>query len=184
MDNIYINRVLDGDINAFEFLIKKYQNQSYSIAISIVKNHELAKDVVQESFIKAYTSLKNFRRESKFSTWFFKILINTALKLVQNEKRLDKVPMDSVVEIEDRRALNDSIKQLEKSDLKKLINEVFELLPSKEAMILQLYYIEDMNINEIVTVTSLSKNYIKVLLHRGRNGFYDILKNKNINKPY
>ena len=95
MDNHYINEVLNGNTNAFGYFIRTYQNKAFGLAVSIVKSEEYAKDVVQESFIKVYSSLSNFRNESKFSTWLYRIVVNTSLSFIKLEKRRDEVSRDN-----------------------------------------------------------------------------------------
>ncbi len=181
MDAHYINEVLKGDINAFSYFIKTYQNKAFGVAISIVKREDDAKDVVQESFITAYASLGSFRKDAKFSTWFYRIVVNTALQLIKREKR--KAEVYSITE-EEKTAFNHAIGQLEKQDLKELIKKVFEKIPAKEALVLQLFYMDDQNIREIEAITTFTKANVKVLLHRGRTNFYRMLKAEKITKPY
>ena len=68
-DQIYIDKVLQGDTNAFAYLINKYKDMAYTVAIKIVKSHEDAEEVAQDSFLKAYEKLDSFKGNSKFSTW-------------------------------------------------------------------------------------------------------------------
>jgi len=184
MDAHYINEVLNGNTNAFGYFIRTYQNKAYGVAISIVKREEDAKDVVQDSFITAYSSLTNFRNEAKFSTWFYRIVVNTALQFIKREKRKDEVAGEYSITDDEKTAFNNAIAQLEKQDLKKLIKMVFEKIPSKEALILQLYYIDDHSIVEIEEITAFTKANVKVLLHRGRTNFYKMIKDEKIEKPY
>ncbi|MFD0798413.1 RNA polymerase sigma factor [Maribacter chungangensis] len=184
MDTHYINEVLKGDTNAFGYFIRTYQNKAFGLAIAIVKREEEAKDIVQDSFITAYSSLENFRNDSKFSTWFYRIVVNKALQFIKKEKRKDEVVEEYSILENEKTALNNAIRQLEKQDLKKLIKRVFEKIPAKEALVLQLYYIDEHSILEIKQITVFTKTNIKVLLHRGRTNFYTILKNDKIKKPY
>ena len=69
-------------------------------------------------------------------------------------------------------------------DLKHLIKTIFGKMPSKQALILQLFYIDELSITEIEAVTNFAKPNIKVLLHRGRTRFYNIIKKEQIKKPY
>ncbi|MEP2058404.1 MAG: sigma-70 family RNA polymerase sigma factor [Maribacter litoralis] len=184
MDAHYINEVLKGNTNAFGYFIRTYQNKAFDLAISIVKREEDAKDVVQDSFISAYSSLNNFRNDSKFSTWFYRIVVNTALQFIKREKRKDQVAGKFSITKDEKTAFNNAINQLEKQDLKKLIKRVFEKIPAKEALVLQLYYIDDQRIVEIEEITAFTKANVKVLLHRGRTSFYRMLKDEKIKKPY
>lgn len=184
MDAHYINEVLKGNTNAFGYFINMYQNKAFGIAISIVKRDEDAKDVVQDSFITVYSSLNNFRNDVKFSTWFYRIVVNTALQFIKREKRKYQVVGEYSITDDEKIAFNNAIGQLQRQDLKKLIKEVFENIPAKEALILQLYYIDNQGIVEIEGITAFSKANVKVLLHRGRLSFYKTLKDEKINKPY
>ncbi len=184
MDAHYINEVLKGNTNAFGYFIRKYQDKAFGVAISIVKREDDAKDVVQDSFISAYSSLTNYRNDAKFSTWFYRIVVNTALQFIKREKRKDEVAGEYSITDEEKTAFNNAIRQLHKQDLKRLIKRVFEKIPTKEALILQLYYIDDQNIVEIEEITAFTKANVKVLLHRGRTTFYKMLKDEKIKKPY
>ncbi|SRR6056297_475866 len=184
MDVHYINEVLNGNTNAFGYFIRTYQNKAFGVAISIVKREDDAKDVVQDSFITAYSSLNNFRNDAKFSTWFYRIVVNTALQFIKREKRKDEVAGEYSITDDEKAAFNNAIARLEKQDLKKLIKRVFEKIPEKEALVLQLYYIDDQSIVEIEEITAFTKSNVKVLLHRGRTSFYMMLKDEKIKKPY
>ncbi|MFK7806674.1 MAG: RNA polymerase sigma factor [Saprospiraceae bacterium] len=178
MDAHYINEVLNGNTNAFGYFIRTYQNRAFGVAISIVKREDDAKDVVQDSFITAYSSLTSFRNDARFSTWFYRIVVNTGLQFIKREKRRDEVVEGYSITDNEKAAFNDAITQLEKQDLKKLIKGVFGKIPAKEALVLELYYINDQRIVEIEKITDFTKANIKVLLHRGRANFYKILKDK------
>ncbi|SMG35844.1 RNA polymerase sigma-70 factor, ECF subfamily [Marivirga sericea] len=182
MDSHYIDEVLKGNSNAFSYFIKTYQNKAFGVAVSIVKSEDDAKDVVQDSFVAAYSSLHKFRVESKFSTWFYRIVVNKALQFIKQEKRKHEVVGEYSISDGERTALNDAIGQLEKQELKKLIKAVFEKIPAKEALVLQLFYIDEQNMVEIEAITMFTKSNVKVLLHRGRTSFYKVLKEQNLNE--
>ena len=140
--------------------------------------------IVQDSFITAYSSLTNFRNDAKFSTWFYRIVVNTALQFIKREKRKDEVAGEYSITDDEKSAFNKAIGQLENQDLRKLIKGVFEKIPSKEALILQLYYIDDQSIVEIEDITAFTKANVKVLLHRGRTSFYKRLKDEKNRETY
>ena len=72
-DQLYIEKVLKGDTNSFAFLVDKYKDMVFSLALKVVKNKEEAEEVSQDTFIKAFRSLKNFKGDAKFSTWLYKL---------------------------------------------------------------------------------------------------------------
>lgn len=184
MDDHYINEVLNGNTKAFGYFIKTYQDKAFGIAVSIVKQEADAQDVVQESFIKAYASLPKFKKEAKFSTWFYRIVVNSALLFIKRNKRRTAFVLENAITDPEKVAFNEAIQQLQKQDFKKLIRRVFDQLPAKEALVLQLFYIDDQGITEIEAITGFTKANIKVLLHRGRLNFYKIIKDEKDIKIY
>ena len=89
----YINRVLEGDANAFAPLVDKYQNMVFTIALRIVIKREDAEEVAQDTFLKVYRSLNTFRLEATFSTWLYRIAYNTAISHAR-KKQLPITPID------------------------------------------------------------------------------------------
>src|SRR5690606_7311539 len=89
MNNIYLDKILSGDRHAFRYFISTYKDMAFSVAISMVKNELFAEEVVQDSFVEAYLSLASFKKQAKFSTWFYKIVVRTAYKYRQKNKISD-----------------------------------------------------------------------------------------------
>ena len=78
-DEMIINRVLNGGRNAYSFLVDRYKDRVYSLVCGVVRNEESAKEIAQDVFVKAFTSLKKFRRESSFSTWIYRIAFSESV---------------------------------------------------------------------------------------------------------
>ena len=74
-----IDQVKEGDLLSFRLLVDKYKTMAYHIAIQVVRNNEDAEEIAQDAFLKAYQSIKSFKGESKFSTWFYRIVYNLAI---------------------------------------------------------------------------------------------------------
>jgi len=173
MDELYIKKVLDGDIDAFRYFVHQYKDRAYNLAFSVLKDEFDARDAVQEAYIIAYRKLGKFRGRSKFSTWFFRIVINEALKIFKKpgkEKYITDTRTESVepghVEINDI---------LGRDQQKYYINQAMQNIASKEALALTLFYIEEYSLEEIREVTGWTVSNIKVLLHRARRHMYDQL---------
>jgi RNA polymerase sigma-70 factor (ECF subfamily) len=175
MDSIYIQKVLNGDKHAFRYFIDQYRDMSYSIALSIVKSKELAEEVTQEAFIKAYKALPKFEQRSKFSTWLYKIVTNEALKIVK-KKRFDAPTDIDDISYSEETDINTSVTELSEQDQKKYINMVLDRMLPNDSLILRLYYLNENNLKEIVEITDFSENKIKTILHRARKRFYALLK--------
>ena len=70
MDELYIEKVLNGDIDAYKYFVRQYKDMAFTLAVSVLKSEFDAKDAVQEAFIIAFRKLRSFKGNSKFSTWF------------------------------------------------------------------------------------------------------------------
>jgi RNA polymerase sigma-70 factor (ECF subfamily) len=80
MDDLYLEKILKGDYNSFQYFIKTYKRFAFSLSYAILKDKHLTEDVVQDSFVKAFKGLKSFKRNSKFQTWLGRIIINESLR--------------------------------------------------------------------------------------------------------
>jgi len=176
-DEYYITQTLNGNVNAFAFLVEKYKHMLYTLTIGIVKNKEEAEEVSQDSFVKAYKNLASFKGDSKFSTWIYKIAYYASLDVVKKNKRLVySEDIDNIREGE-LGSVQDSLKCLEEKERKEVINKALLKLPGEERVILTLFYFEDLSIKEISKVVNLSEDNIKVKLFRSRKKLASILKN-------
>jgi len=179
MEEAYIKRVIEGDAEAFRFLIRKYQHMAFTVAMSVVKDEFTAEEVVQESFIKAFENLKKFRFQSKFSTWLYRIVVNHAFKQLKKFKARD----DNYFQTEEEQTGEpDGFDNLNETDRRFYINKAFDLLSSKESLALRLFYLEENSVEEIKEITGWSAGNTKVVLHRARKNFYgaldSVLKNE------
>jgi len=96
VDQALVERVQRGDKSAFDVLVRKYQHKVVQLVSRYVRDHSEAQDVAQEAFIKAYRALPNFRGDSAFYTWMYRIAINTAKNyLVAQKRRLPNVDIDA-----------------------------------------------------------------------------------------
>lgn len=178
-----VNKVLDGDADAFRFIIRAHKDDAYTLALSILKNRSLAQDVVQNAFIKAYHKLYTFRKESKFSTWLYRIIINEALNLQKKEQKKPEAiesisPNDITVE-----ELNEVFSKMEQDDQKFYINEALMRLPSDYSLALHLFYLEEFSLKEIIEVTGWTNANTRLLLHRARKKMKRVLTELfNVNK--
>lgn len=163
-DSYYIEKVRQGDLAAYSYLVDNYKNMAFSIALKLCRNTEDAEDAVQESFIKAYHKIDTFAFNSKFSTWLYSIVYRTtAYNLRKNAISTQEITEKSLHTVED----------VENTDLyddekKRFITEAIDKLPENESIIITLFYLNDNTIEEIESITGLSKSNIKVKLFRAR----------------
>src|SRR5436190_23090711 len=86
-DVLLVERVKRGDVRAFEMLVVKYQRRIERLVGRMVRDADLVQDIAQETFIRAYRALPQFRGESAFYTWLYRIAVNTAKKALVERKR-------------------------------------------------------------------------------------------------
>ena len=175
-DQYYIQKVLEGDINAFSILVERYQNLVYTVVYRVLKNKEQAEEVAQDTFVKAYESLAKYRGEAKFSTWLYTIAYRKSLDLVKSNKRLLTSELIEEINEGDIELVTDALSYLQEQERKKIIAESILKLPQETAVLVTLYYFEEKNIKEIADIVGLTADNVKIKLFRSRKKLYSILK--------
>ncbi|NOQ92625.1 MAG: sigma-70 family RNA polymerase sigma factor [Flavobacteriaceae bacterium] len=174
-DQIYIDKVLQGDTNAFAYLIDKYKNMAYTIAIKIVKNAEDAEEVAQDSFLKAYQKLETFKGNSKFSTWLYTIIYRNSISKIR-KKKIVTTDIDSFV-IDNHTTDFDfpQIEAIKNGEQKKYIAAAIDNLPETDALLITLFYLNESSVEEIEKITGFTKTNVKVKIFRARKKLYNEL---------
>lgn len=173
MDTYYIQKVLEGDPDAFRYFIQQYSKMALSVAMAIVKDQQAAEECVQDSFIKAYKGLAGFNQQSKFSSWLYSIVKNESLYYL---KRINRQPIEFIESLNDQIADEDYLLQLENEAQRDLIQQALYKLPAQENIMLSLFYLEQFSIKEMSIITGKTNNNIKVILHRARKHFLIIIE--------
>jgi RNA polymerase sigma-70 factor (ECF subfamily) len=174
MDDEYIDRVLSGDTEVFRYFLETYKDMAFNVAVSIVKDDQYAEEIVQDSFMKAFDGLKSFNKTAKFKTWFYRIIVNESFQ------RLRKLKGDmlllNIAEFQESYdlAANEPI-----NDKAEHVVSVMKSLPSKESLVLNLFYLEEYSLKEIENITGWSMANTKVILHRARKNLRIQLENKH-----
>lgn len=177
-DNEIIESVKKGNRADFSIIVDRYKNKAFSLLKRMLKNEMEAEEVLQDCFLKAFNALNNFKFESKFSTWFYRIVYNTALTRLSLKKRQIESDMSSVQDHFDLENKEKSI-NIEEKDLSEFIKELIEQLPKKNAAVLTMFYLNEMTCEEISEAMETSISNVKVMLYRSRNALKDvILKHK------
>jgi RNA polymerase sigma-70 factor (ECF subfamily) len=168
-ENEIIKQVLGGDHQAFAALVNRYQNYVYTLVLRMVKSREDAEEVAQDVFVKAFRSLKDFRGESKFSTWLYTIA-NTSSITFLRKKKLDVQSLDN----ENTFDLADSVDSgfranlVEQKSKQAMVNSAIAMLSPEDAEVITLFYKNEQSLQEIAQILKLEPNTVKVRLHRAR----------------
>lgn len=171
----WIERILAGDTQSFSCLVVKYEKMAYTIAYRILESREEAEEAVQDAFVKAYQALPTFRFDSKFSTWFYRIVYHTSLSALRQQRIfMDYEEAGSTDLTTGEWETASSV--LEHKDRKEIITRLLKELPAEESLLLTLYYLEECSVDEIHQITGLTASNIKIRLFRGRKHFYEKLQ--------
>jgi RNA polymerase sigma-70 factor (ECF subfamily) len=168
-DEQIIDRILKGEQSAFALLIERYQNYVFTLVLRFTDNREDAEEIAQDTFVKAYRSLADFRGDAKFSTWLFTIARTTCLSFLR-KKKLDTRSLDNekiVLQVENRESgFNANL--VEQKSKYAMLNKAISMLSPDDAQVLHLFYKGDQTLDEIGKIMRLDPNTVKVKLHRAR----------------
>ena len=173
-----IEQAKEGNYSSFEKLVKRYQKVIYNLAYRIVKNHDAADEVAQETFIKSFYALKSFKSGHSFYSWIYRICINLGLNYLKKESftisessfEQTNSPIDLVVERDNPEAL------LAKKELSDKIENQIDSLPPKLKSVLILKVFEDLSYEEIAKILKISKGTVMSRLFRARKRLIQNLK--------
>ncbi|MDP2339092.1 MAG: sigma-70 family RNA polymerase sigma factor [Bacteroidota bacterium] len=165
-DSELISQVLNGNRNAFTFLVNRYQKLVIHISGRLIQRQDELEDVCQDVFLKVYQNLGKYRNECKLSTWIATIAYNTSINYLRKFRKGDEVnPDDSAAlrNLTDFRVVN-----YEQADLHRYIREQIELLPVHYRTVLTLYHLEEFSYQEIEQITGMPEGTVKSYLFRAK----------------
>jgi len=146
-DQILVERSLQGEQQAFEQLVKRYQKSIYNLAYRMTDSREDAEDLAQETFLRAYAKLETFQVGRRFSPWLYRIASNLCINWKKRQKRRE-VSLDSLCENKKEHLLFsntsvDPLFQIERNQLQTLLQEEILALPVRYRLVFTLRYLED-----------------------------------------
>ena len=165
-----------GDKSAFEELVKRHQELVFSLSFKLTGNRELANDVAQEAFIRAWKAIGKFRGDSTFGTWIYRITVNTAWTLRKKAKKHYSLNIEDTQEpvvVDEKKdpelvAIN--------SDLSLVLRKALNQIPLEQRIIVELKNIECRSHKEIADYLDISVTAAKVRLHRAHQKLRNILE--------
>ena len=177
-----IDRVLSGDTEAFEALVLEHQNKVYSLALRMVGNEEDARDMAQEAFIRAFSSLTGFRGDSKFSVWLYRLTSNICIDFLRSraKKRTVSMPWTNdegddagELEIPDERFSPEE--QFDRTSIRESVQRGLDSLSPQYREILVLREINGLSYEEIGRVLGIEEGTVKSRIFRARKKLCDFL---------
>jgi len=181
-DRYLVERVQGGDKQAFDILVKKYQHRIVALVSRFLNNSADVQDVTQEAFIKAYRALPNFRGDSAFYTWLYRIAINTAKNhLVSQGRRPPSIDLD----VSDAEQFESSVELKEhatperlllKDEIQRVVVETIEALSEDLRVAITLRELEGLSYEEIAAVMGCPVGTVRSRIFRAREAIQDKLK--------
>lgn len=165
----------DGDRLAFDELVRRTYVDTYTLAMRLTSNEEDARDVVQETYLRAWKGMRRFRGDARFSTWLYRITANTASTHVQRRRRQRTDPLESVDEPVEARISALPEAASESAALLEELSDALHQLPPKLRAVVVLKDVYDLSHEEIAAELGISVAAAKVRLHRGRRKLRDVL---------
>ncbi len=177
-DIALITNFLKGDRVSFDRLVLKYQDQILNLCVQTVGNYADGEDAAQETFVKVYKNLNKFKGEALFSTWLYRIAVNTCKNRRRswwNRLKRTAVRLDKPIETEEGEhtyEIGDTsfspIKELERLQIADCVKKALDTLPEKHKELIILRDIQELSYEEIETVLGISIGTVKSRLSRAR----------------
>lgn len=196
-----IKKIQAGKIDEFEEIVNRYKDKAMTLAMRILKNSEDAEDALQEAFIKTFRAIadKQFEERAKFSTYFYRIVYNTAIDFYKKHKaktynliNIDNTRKNDEGEVTDIAAFEMNIdrdkyymsgnyetdRSTLDNDMQELVNKYLEEIPEKYSTILTLFYINDLSHDEIAETLKLPLGTVKNRIFRAKDKLKEVLMKK------
>ncbi len=180
-----IQAINAGQTEKFEDLVKRYEHKLYNFSLRMCRNPSDAEDMIQDTFLNVFKYLKNFRYETKFKNWLYKVAASTCIK----KRRKSKFAPDQELSLDEFSPDDEAdkpehvpewallpLEKLLNEELAGVINETIKSLPKKYRLVILLRDIEGFSTAETAQILNLSPSNVKVRLHRARLYLRDKLK--------
>jgi RNA polymerase sigma-70 factor, ECF subfamily len=182
-DSVLIERSQRGDKNAFDSLIRKHEKRAYQYAFRLTSNPEEAGDVVADAFVRVYSALGNFKGNSAFTTWLYRILTNCFLDMRKKERSRPTTSLEAALQTEDgdvERQVEDSGPtphlQAERRERERAVESAVDNLPEYQKAMITMYHAEMLSYEEIAEALDLPIGTVKSRLNRARLSLRELLQ--------
>ena len=184
-DSELIQAINSGRVEKFQDLVKRYEQKLYNFSLRMCRDPGDAEDMVQDTFLNVFRYLKDFRYETKFKNWLYKVAASTCIK----QRRKSKFAPDKELSLDEFRANDEAeppaqvpnwasmpLDQLLNEELSEMISSAILSLPKKYRLVIVLRDVEGFSTDETAQILNLSPSNVKVRLHRARLYLRDKLK--------
>ncbi|MEO0136481.1 MAG: RNA polymerase sigma factor [candidate division WOR-3 bacterium] len=172
-DEELVQLVKMGEVEPFDELVRRHEVKVHNLCYKMLKNYDDAKDMAQETFLKAYRNIKNFDGRSKFTTWLYRIAVNNCINFMKKEQPSGEIK-DEILEI----PKDDPVEHYRKKKMKEMIYNAISRLPEVQKSVFTLRALEELPYQEISTILKKPINTVKVNYHLAVKNLKNYLKGK------
>lgn len=169
-----IQAYLAGDRSAFDLLAARHQEMLYRVAYRMLGDHEEAQDAVQEMLVRLTRSLGQYKAEAKFSTWLYRLAVNTCIDIQRRRSKLQSAPMPADLEAPQSQA--DPDLHCERAFREHLLNQALKQVPEEQRLLLMLRDREGLTNQEVAEILGIGVGTLKARLHRARAALRRVLE--------
>jgi RNA polymerase sigma factor (sigma-70 family) len=175
IDNLLIDRILRGETLAYREMVNRHKDYAFTIAYRLLNSREDAEEAAQDAFVRAFNGLQNFNKEAKFTTWFYRVVMNVALSIQQKKKiiteNIDNIPASSAI-----LRGGDTTDTLKRKEQQYYIQQALKQLSPDDVTMITLFYLKEQSLEEIAEIVGIETNTVKVKLHRARKRLADVMQ--------
>lgn len=182
-DAALVVRVQQGEVSAFNQLVLRYRERLFSVVYNLTANREDATDLVQESFIKAFSSISRFKGSSSFFTWLYRIAVNTTLSHLKKTRRRRFFSLENIHEeasqadvLETLTARHQTDKPVLLRELQEKLNDALQALSEKHRLVVVLFEVQGLSHAEIAEIIGTSEGTVRSRLHYAKQQLQGLLK--------
>lgn len=170
-DEELVARAIRGDSESFNQLVQRWERPIYALAYRTIGRGEDARDVCQETFLRAFRALPGFRGQAKFSSWLYRIALNLCHDWIRRERRAPVVQLPEDVDLMDLAAAAEGSESIEdlvaRADLARLVERAMDVLPEEQRTAIVLKEYHGLTFQEIADVVGCPLSTVKTRLYQG-----------------
>jgi len=170
-DEELVARSISGDVESFNQLVLRWERPIYALAYRVIGREEEARDVVQETFLRAFRGIKNFRGQAKFSSWVYRIALNLCRDWIRRERRAPIQAAPEGIDLVELAAEQGPVESIEtlvaRNDMSAAVAEAMALLPDEQRTAIVLKEYHGMTFQEIADLQGCPLSTVKTRLYQG-----------------
>lgn len=168
-DHELIAQVRNGNTSALRFLVDKHKNLVWHMVLRMTNRQEDAEDLCQDIFLRVLKDIKNFRGDSKLSTWIGSVAYNVCVDHLRKKGREKVFPTEDLRPLCSGRASAEaSIGKTDRAEIKRIVHQLVDMLPVNYRTVITLYHLEDCSYREIAEITGMPEGTVKSYISRAR----------------